>query len=68
MAVNPEKVKAISDFPVPQNVEELRRFLGMAGYYRDYIEGFADLVSSLVHLTKKGVPFAWTVLCAQAVD
>ena len=43
VASDPEKVKAITEFPVPEDVEQLRRFLGMVGYYRDYIPGFADV-------------------------
>ena len=68
VAVNPDKVKAISEFPIPQNVEQLRRFLGMAGYYREYIEGYSCIVSPLVQLTKKGEPFAWSILCSQAFE
>lgn len=66
IASDPEKVRAIAEFPVPQDIEQLKRFLGMAGYYRDYVEGFAQVVDPLNKLTRKGVPFTWSVLCSQA--
>ena len=50
---DPEKTKAIADMPLPANVHHLRRFLGMASYYRRYIPGFADIAQPLYELAKK---------------
>ena len=63
---DPDKIKAITEFPVPGDVEQLRRFLGMAGYYRDYVDGFAEAAHPLNQLTRKGVAFTWSVVCSQA--
>jgi transposase InsO family protein len=50
---DPEKTKAITELPVPSNVHHLRRFLGMASYYRRYIPNFADIAYPLYSIAKK---------------
>ena len=42
---------------------EVRSFLGLAGYYRRFVEGFSKLVSPLTQLTRKDQPFSWTDEC-----
>lgn len=54
-----EKVKAISEWPAPQNVSEVRSFLGTAGYYRQFIKSFSELAAPLTTLTKDDVKFEW---------
>ncbi len=44
------KVSAIAEFPVPTSRKELRRFLGMAGYYRNFCKNFSTVVSPLTSL------------------
>lgn len=44
------KISAVMEFPVPKNKRELRRFLGMAGYYRGFCHNFASVVSPLTNL------------------
>ena len=56
---DPEKIKAVSDWPVPSMVKEVRSFLGFANYYRRFIQGFATLAAPLHHLTNKNVIFRW---------
>ena len=56
---DPNKLTAISDWPVPENRTELRAFVGLASYYRRHIEGFSDIVKPLSELTKKNLPFLW---------
>jgi hypothetical protein len=56
---DPEKVWAIAGCPEPTNLEELRSFLGMAGYYRGHIHNYAAMATPLHDLTKKNVPWKW---------
>ena len=56
---DPEKIKALSDWPVPSTVKEVRSFLGFANYYRRFIQGFATLAAPLHHLTSKNVISRW---------
>ena len=42
---------------------EVRSFLGLAGYYRRFIEGLSKMVSPLTQLTRKDKPFSWTKQC-----
>lgn len=55
-----DKVRAIREWPRPQSVEDVRSFLGMAGYYRKFIQGFSTLAAPLTEVLKKGVRFEWT--------
>lgn len=57
---DPEKVQTVKDWPTPTKLNELRSFVGLASYYRNHIEGFANLARPLHELTKKGVLFQWT--------
>ena len=56
---NPEKVKAVREFPRPRNLKNIRQFLGLTGYYRRFIEGYAGIAKLLSHLLKDNVPFIW---------
>ena len=56
---NPEKVKAIVEWPTPSNVKDVRSFLGLASYYRKFIRGFSELAKPLTNLTKKGIDWRW---------
>ena len=47
LSPNPEKIRAIKDFPVPQSTKELQRFLGICNYFSRFIKNFAGLASSL---------------------
>ena len=47
----------------PKNVTEVRSSLGLAGYYRRFMEGFAKLAMPMTRLTKKGKKFLWTPEC-----
>ena len=61
--VDPRKVEAIVKWEQPQTVTEIRSFLGLAGYYRRFVEGFSRIAAPLSRLTQKGVKFAWDDRC-----
>lgn len=57
---DPGKVAGISDFPRPTTKRQVRRFLGMAGWYRRFIENYASISTPLTDLTKKDGVFQWS--------
>jgi hypothetical protein len=60
ISMEPSKTKAINDWPEPCDIHELRSFLGLANYYRRFVENYAELCLPLFSLFKKGTPFEWT--------
>ncbi len=52
-----DMIKTITEFPQPKSTDNVRSFLGVAGYYRPFIKDFASRTSPLTHLLKKDVPF-----------
>ncbi|MDZ7612307.1 MAG: RNase H-like domain-containing protein [Flavobacteriaceae bacterium] len=68
ISVDPGKISAVSDWPVPTNLTELRSYLGICGYYRRFVMDFSLVASPLYDLTVKNRPFNWTQECQQAFD
>ena len=66
ISVDPGKIEAVSNWPRPTNVHEVRSFLGLAGYYRRFVEGFSKIASSLTILTRKNVRFQWSDACEKS--
>ena len=66
ISVDPRKIEAVVEWEVPTNVIEVRSFLGMAGYYRRFVEGFSRIAQPLTNLTKKNVKFVWGDDCEQS--
>lgn len=58
--VDTEKVSATMNVPSPQNVKQVRRFLGMASWYRRFIPSFANLPTPLTGLLRKSQKFLWS--------
>ena len=58
---DPEKVRAVAEWPVPRSLTETRAFVALASYYRRHILGFAEIARPLHELTRKGVRFHWGV-------
>jgi hypothetical protein len=60
VSVDPSKVRDVLNWKTPQNVSEIRSFLGLAGYYRRFIEGFSKIAKPMTELLGKGAEFKWT--------
>ena len=58
--MDPVKVEAVADWPVPTKLKQLRSFLGFANFYRRFIKNFSHMAKPLNDLTKKDEPFNWT--------
>nr|GEV84863.1 reverse transcriptase domain-containing protein [Tanacetum cinerariifolium] len=59
LSSNPAKIESIKDWPSPKTPTEIRQFLGLAGYYWRFIEGFLKISKSMTKLTQKGIKFDW---------
>ena len=66
VAVIPDKVQSILEMKAPTTVKGIRRFLGLAGYYRRFIENFSKIASPLTELLKKDKKFVWSEKAEEA--
>src|SRR6266498_5625807 len=66
VAVDLNKVKEVLDWMPPKSVSEIRSFLGLAGYYRRFIENFSKIAKTMTELLKQGVKFEWSDDCERA--
>ena len=66
--VDPAKIQVVREYPRPQNLQQLRQFLGLTNYFRRFVQGYAARVTPLVRLTKKDVPFEWSAECHEAFE
>ncbi|GKG11139.1 putative reverse transcriptase domain-containing protein, partial [Tanacetum coccineum] len=57
--VDPAKIESIKDWTSPKSPMKIRQFLGLAGYYRRFIEGFSKIAKRMTKLTQKKVKFEW---------
>ena len=64
--VDPKKIEVVMSWERPKSVFKIRSFLGLAGYYRQFIEDFSRLATPMTRLTRKGVKFEWDDLCEKA--
>lgn len=62
------KVEAILQIQPPRNPTEVRRFVGMASWYRRFIPNFSSILAPLTRLTHKNITFTWSEECQQAFD
>ena len=63
IVVDPSKVKDVLNWKPPIDVGEIRSFLGLAGYYRRFIEGFSKLAKPMTALLEKNAKFVWSEKC-----
>jgi len=68
VAVSPKNVADVLKWSPPQTVGEIRSFLGMAGYYRRFIEGFSSIAKPMTALLEKGKPFKWNEQCQASFE
>ena len=66
ISINPEKIKAIEEWPVPKDVTDIRSCMGITGYYRRFIEGFSRIANPITSLQKKGKKFEWSQKCGDS--
>ena len=67
VSTDPEKIEAVKCWPVPSRVTDVRSFLGLASYYRRFIQNFAEIAAPLHRLTAKTAEkFKWTPECDSA--
>ena len=66
IAVDPAKVATVQDWSTPKNATDIRIFLGLAGYYRKFIQDFSKIAALLTQLTKKNQAFIWDERCENA--
>ena len=68
LSVDPHKIDAVKEWPVPKNGSEVRSFLGMTGYYRRFVENYTTIALPLTNLTKETVEWKWGELEQKAFE
>ncbi|WVZ70283.1 hypothetical protein U9M48_018960, partial [Paspalum notatum var. saurae] len=68
IAVDPSKVSTVTNWKVPEIPKEVRGFLGLAGYYRRFIENFSRIAKPMTSLLEKDAEFRWTNAQQAAFD
>lgn len=63
---DPEKINSVKNWPVPESVSDVRSFLGIASYYRKFIDKFSTIAFPLTQLTRKDKRFIWADECQES--
>ncbi len=66
--LDPNKVKAIVEFPIPKTFTNIQAFLGLTRYYQNYIQRYAKIATPLFELTKQDIAFQWNLDYQKAFD
>lgn len=68
VSTDPSKVEATRAYPVPRNIKEVQRFLGLSGWYHWFVPNFSRIAELINALEKKGPAFYWSPQCQQAFE
>ena len=68
VATDPKKIQAVREWATPKSVKDVQAFLGLAGYYRQYIPQFATIAKPLSHLISKEATWQWSVDAQHSFD
>jgi hypothetical protein len=68
VSVDPSKIEAVKEWPVPKSAKEIKSFIGLAGYYRRFVRDFSKIAAPLTKLTRKGMKYIWTQECQSAFE
>jgi len=68
ISTDPKKIAAIKEWPVPKNIKDVQRFVGLCNYYRRFVKNFSNIAKPLHNLTKNNVKFIWDNKCEQAFN
>lgn len=65
---DPDKIAALMDYPIPKSIKDIRRFLGMAGWYHKFISNFASVVAPITDLLKNKNKFEWNATAQESFE
>ena len=68
LRVDPKKIQVVQEWPTPANVNHVQQFLGLANFFRDFVQGYSQLSAPLTDLTRKGHFFQWSQEHKDAFD
>jgi hypothetical protein len=68
ICMDPVKLKAIQDWPLPQTVKDVQKFLGFCNFYCRFVKDYSHIARPLFNLTKKETPWNWTTECNTAFE
>jgi hypothetical protein len=66
IAMDPSKVESVTKWEKPLNITDVRSFLGMARYYRRFIENFSQIAKPMTELLKNNTKFEWSDACEKS--
>jgi len=68
ISVDSSKIQTVKDWLISRTVIEIKSFIGLAGYYRRFVQDFSKIAAPLTKLTKKGEKFIWTEECTATFE
>ena len=66
ISVDPKKIEVVQDLKKPTTITKIKSFLGLTGYYRQFVKNFFKIVTPLTKLTQKNVKFVWSAVCKKS--